>query len=117
MVSLIALIPTAILLMSRNTAMLVNNNRTTLLTAQCHSLMMSGFAWAEKNSTDLAVKEVGHRIDLDVSSLDIEGGRCSITVKKSEQNSMQIELAVECSRGQRLLKSNETYIIKKSSQI
>ena len=116
-VSLIALIPTAILLLSRNTSMLVSNKRTTLLTAQCHDLMTSGLAWIEKNSATLAAKEQDHRIELDVSSLDIEGGSCSITVIKSEQNYIEIELAVKCSRGQRNLESSEKYIINKNSQI
>jgi hypothetical protein len=76
------------------------------------NLVASTVAWANKNKQELARKTAGETIDLDVTDLQINGGKASIKVVAIEDGSVKINLTTQCNRARIKLKTTHQTTLK-----
>ena len=92
MVTLLALLPVALMVMSRGTISLSTELRESRLEAQSRDILASGLAWAKQNVEKLSSYEVGQKVSLNVSSLGVQESNCNITILDLKGESVEIEV-------------------------
>jgi hypothetical protein len=112
-VSLLALLPVALMVMSRSTISLSTELRESRLEAQSRDVLASGLTWARQNVENLSGYEVNEEISLDVSSLAVKDGKCKIGVLSTKEGAVEIEVGVHFTRGDRDIKRTMRYNIER----
>lgn len=112
MVSLLALLPVALMVMSRSTISLSTELRESRLEAQSRDVLASGLAWARQNVEKLSGYEMNEEVSLDVSSLAVKDGKCKIAVMSVKEGAVEIEVGVHFTRGERDIKRTMRYSIE-----
>lgn len=111
-VCLLALLPVALMVMSRSTISLSTELRESRLEARSRDILASGLAWARQNVEKLSGYEVNEEISLDVSNLGVKDGKCKIAVMNVKEESVEIEVGVHFTRGDRDIKRTMRYSIE-----
>ena len=112
-VSLLALLPVALMVMSRSTISLSTELRESRLEAQSRGVLASGLAWARQNVEKLSSYEVNEEVSLDVSSLGVKDGKCKIAVMNVKDGFVEIEAGVHFVMGDRDIKRTMRYSIER----
>jgi hypothetical protein len=113
MVSLLALLPVALMVMSRSTISLSTELRESRLEAQSRAILASSLAWARQNVEKLSTYEVNEAILLDVSNLGAKDGKCKVAVMNVKEEWVEIEVGVHFTRGDRNIKRTIRYSIER----
>ena len=113
MVSLLALLPVALMVMSRSTISLSTELRESRLEARSRDILASSLAWARQNIEKLSGYEVNEEVSLNVSNLGVEDGTCKIAVMSVKEGTVEIEVGVHFTRGDRDIKRTMRYSIER----
>ena len=112
-VSLLALLPVALMVMSRSTISLSTELRESRLEARSRYILASGVAWARQNIEKLSAYEVNEEVSLDVSNLGVKDGTCKIAVMNVKEGAVEIEVGSHFTRGDRDIKRTMQYSIER----
>lgn len=111
-IPLLILLPIAVIVMSRSTISLSTELRESRLEALCQDVLASGLAWSRQNIEMLSGYEANKEISLDVSNFGMKDCECNITVINVNEKSVDTEVDVRLTRGDRYIKRTKRYTIK-----
>jgi hypothetical protein len=69
-------------------------------------LQSSSLAWIKQNKLELAKKDVGETVQLDVDGFGINGASSAIEIVEIENGDIRVQIKTECSRGRLKVKKN-----------
>ena len=113
-VTLLALLPVALMVMSRGTISLSTELRESRLEARSRDILTSGLEWARQNVEKLSGYEAKEKISLDISNLGVKDGNCNITIMNVKEESVEIEVVSHFTRGDRDIKRTMQYSIERN---
>lgn len=76
-----------------------------------HNLLVSGLAWAEKNTVNGNPDVFNKTISFDIADINAENAALSIFIEKSEENRTEIQIDASCSLGRQKIREHQKYII------
>jgi hypothetical protein len=112
-IALLALMPIAVMVMSKTTQSLAAESVDCEATAQSKYVLASSLVWSKQNAEELSKKSKDEEVSLDVSGLGVRDCTCDITVLNIEESSIEIEIEVELTRGKRHFKRKIRHSIER----
>jgi hypothetical protein len=76
------------------------------------NLVASGLAWARRNVKSGRPEGLNETIELDVSSLGVDGASLSVIIEMPDDKEAVVNVETVCSRGRRTLRHSDKYRIK-----
>lgn len=95
---------------------IVFQSNNAYLEALEQNLTASGLAWAKHNIKDKNIETFSKDITLDVTNMNVQNATLSVVIVTIKDDKAEVELSTSCSRGRRILKHHDKYIIKISNK-
>jgi len=111
-VMVIAAIGVEMFVLSGLTKTMLFESNTAYLEAVERNLAASGLAWAEQNVKNQSRRALNKTVELDVTSMNIDGSTLTVTVGIPADKEMEVQIKTLCSRGRRSFRQSDKYRIE-----